>query len=49
MSDDDMFHFGREGCSHFSPDLYLLLRVIVKYIMSFSWSLSQSIILLVCQ
>ena len=26
-SEDDMFLFGREGCSHFGPDLYATLRV----------------------
>ena len=26
-SEDDMFLFGRDGCSHFGPDLYATLRV----------------------
>ena len=26
-SKDDLFLFGREGCSHFGPDLYATLRV----------------------
>jgi len=27
-SEDDMFLFGREGCSHFGPDLYATLRIL---------------------
>ena len=26
-SEDDVFPFGRGGCSHFGPDLYATLRV----------------------
>lgn len=43
MSDDDMFHFGREGCSHFSPDLYLLLRILHLSITEFKQLLEEQI------
>ena len=43
-SEDDVFPFGRDGCSHFGPDLYATLRVSVMtalFSASFSWSVSQ--------
>lgn len=46
-AEDDVFPFGREGCSHFGPDLYVTLRVSAVNA-SFNASV-QSGCLLICQ
>lgn len=44
-SEDDVFPFGQDGCSHFGPDLYATLRVSAMnalfYTASVSWSVRQ--------
>lgn len=45
-SEDDVFPFGRDGCSHFGPDLYATLRVSVMtalFSASVSWSVNQPV------
>ena len=46
-SEDDVFPFGRDGCSHFGPDLYATLRVSAMnalfYTASVGWSVRQSV------
>lgn len=45
-SEDDVFPFGRDGCSHFGPDLYVTLRVSAMtalFSASLSWSVSQPV------
>lgn len=45
-SEDDVFPFGRDGCSHFGPDLYATLRVSAMtalFSASVSWSVNQPV------
>ncbi|KAJ7377315.1 N-lysine methyltransferase setd6 [Desmophyllum pertusum] len=42
-SEDDMFLFGREGCSHFGPDLYATLRILHLSERQFQQLLQQQI------